>query len=284
MNVKLYGVTFTRNEELRVPYVMKYLQELGYDRLIVYDNESTDRTVELLKEYPFVELRTLPRIDEPYPAFEDQKQDITMSTLWELNAYHNGDGGYIEGVTEPAWFTVTDFDEVPYYIDGIGNFKMYLTRLTQCGYNVCYETMPCLLGERTEYDVNEFIHRQIDRCFFYDPLEWNKPILFRLDNIRWAIIQGGHHFAGFNFYGQPLSPFTNSRHYFVFHLKYTFGDNFWKIPDGSKYEFKQYVADSISFNSYWEHKILNGLEPMGNGFLSPVFQISDDGTYEGHII
>ena len=60
MNRELYlvGVTCTYNEAEMVPYVMPYVERMGYDKFIVYDNESTDNTVELLKQYPFVEVRT----------------------------------------------------------------------------------------------------------------------------------------------------------------------------------------------------------------------------------
>ena len=53
----LIGFTCVYNEEEYVPFVMPYVEALGYDKFIVFDNGSTDRTVELLKEYPFVEIR-----------------------------------------------------------------------------------------------------------------------------------------------------------------------------------------------------------------------------------
>ena len=47
--MKLFGVATIYNNEELVPYVMKYVQQLEYDKFIVCDNESTDNTVELLK-------------------------------------------------------------------------------------------------------------------------------------------------------------------------------------------------------------------------------------------
>lgn len=47
--VKLYGMTLVYNESKMIPYIMPYYEKLGYDKLYVYDNESTDDTVEMLR-------------------------------------------------------------------------------------------------------------------------------------------------------------------------------------------------------------------------------------------
>jgi glycosyltransferase involved in cell wall biosynthesis len=57
-DIKILGVTVTYNNEDKIPYVMPYYQRMGIDKLIVYDNDSTDRTVEMLSKYPFVEIRS----------------------------------------------------------------------------------------------------------------------------------------------------------------------------------------------------------------------------------
>ena len=56
--MKIAGVTLCFNESNMVKYVMPYWERIGIDKLIVYDNMSTDNTVELLSKYPFVEVRT----------------------------------------------------------------------------------------------------------------------------------------------------------------------------------------------------------------------------------
>ena len=57
-DIKILGVTVTYNNEDKIPYVMPYYERIGIDKLVVYDNGSTDRTVEMLSKYPFVEIRT----------------------------------------------------------------------------------------------------------------------------------------------------------------------------------------------------------------------------------
>ena len=48
--MKIFGFTCTYNEEDYIPYVMPYVEAFGYDKFFVYDNGSTDSTVEILKE------------------------------------------------------------------------------------------------------------------------------------------------------------------------------------------------------------------------------------------
>ena len=55
--MKLYGVTSVHDEEMLIPIVMPYLEKMGYDKLVIWDNNSTDRTVELLQQYEFIEIR-----------------------------------------------------------------------------------------------------------------------------------------------------------------------------------------------------------------------------------
>ena len=57
--MKLFGCTVVKNEEGMIPYVMPYVERLGYDKFVVYDDNSTDNTVEELLKYPFVEIRQM---------------------------------------------------------------------------------------------------------------------------------------------------------------------------------------------------------------------------------
>ena len=91
------GITFTHNEKELVPFVMDYWKELGVDNLIVFDNMSNDGTVELLKEYPFVEVREY----DTDGQFDEFFLTQLRNSVWKD---YSSD-----------WVIVTDFDEVPYY-------------------------------------------------------------------------------------------------------------------------------------------------------------------------
>ena len=267
--MKLYGITTTYNVGPIIPYVMKYIKELGYDKFIVYDNESTDNTVELLKQYPFIEVRTYHT--DHYNEIDRIAtiQDCVLS--FPIN-------------DSPVWVTVTDFDEVLYYAkQDKDTLKDYLVRLGNHGYNVCTEHMVNLIGEKDcwQYDENVFLHQQIGKCAYCPPFDWNKPILFRLDNLRHVAHTVGHHYGYFEFYNEPTKQFFNSKHLHVFHLKYAFGKEYllktahdynarkwvnladetledYRQIDDVNDDYEKTLINSVGTQLYLELKMLNG--------------------------
>lgn len=99
-DIKILGITVTYNNEAIVPYVMPYYERMGIDKLIVYDNGSTDKTVELLSAYPFVEIRSY---ETPYYS-EEKVLDIKSNAWKEYSNDYN-------------WCISTYFDEVFYSKD-----------------------------------------------------------------------------------------------------------------------------------------------------------------------
>lgn len=126
--MKLIGATYVLNEEKLVPYVMPYVEKMGYDKFIVYDDGCTDNTLNLLKEYPFVEIREGKRTN--VDSFEDRKLHAMNSTIEEALQTYAYKGG------EDVWFSFTDFDEVIYcQREREQTAKGYLELLTMKGYN-----------------------------------------------------------------------------------------------------------------------------------------------------
>ena len=253
---------------------MKYYSELGYDKVLVYDNGSTDKTVEMLRQYPFVEVIT----------YQTEKFDDYVKTkhlyggFWDLYRQHVP-SGYVEGVTELAWVTVADFDEVVFYTrqDYI-TFKEYLKRISKHGYNVCNEQMVNLISDYPPNNENEFAHLQVDKCIYGDPFDWRKPILFRLDNIYVYNLDLGQHAAKMSFLDQDVKTFNHTRNIHVFHLKYILGleglarTHKTKVERGLWSEDVNYITDyrgnyrlvkenAIDINAYFEHKMLTGIVP-----------------------
>lgn len=276
--MKLYGVTTTYNDEKIVPYVMPYLELLGYDKLVVYDNESTDGTVEMIKKYPFVEVRTYSsggKFDEYL------KTKIKADCIAEFA--FNKRSEYI-GKDEIAWVTGCDFDEVLYFIQQEGlrandrqyglNFKEYLNHMTLLGYNVCNEDIVDIVSENFPNSDSGLIHKNAEMCSYGRPYLFNKPNLFRIDNISEYYISLGSHKGWFRFNGQEIKCFNNSRYLFSFHLKYIDREYFsnrnkiYAERGYAEYADNEYMSNkafdeklenSFSIREYIKNRQLNGL-------------------------
>lgn len=127
--MKLIGMTLCYNESRSIPYIMPYYERMGFDKLIVYDNESTDNSVAMLKKYPFVEVRTF---------HTDRKQNSIQSklksTIWK------------EFCNDPdTWMFISDFDEVLYYK---GNFRSFLEQKNKEGFTYLNQQMLELVSEK----------------------------------------------------------------------------------------------------------------------------------------
>lgn len=263
--MRLYGVTTACNVEPYVPYVMKYVEALGYDRFIVYDNCSTDRTVELLKEYPFVEVRTFGE-----GGFsEDLKTEMIMNAYMEFFTYHwQNYGG-----KDFAWMTATDFDDVIYlaHTEYDGVFKHYMSHITWHGYNVVNEPIVNLLPPSNGRSLpkDDFAHLYVDKIGKGIEVEWQKPILFRLDTLSSLKLEWGQHRGHFYFNDGGVKTYNNSCDLMVFHLKYALGefgvnrgdDNFTGhgIPRHSHLAYQ--LRDSIDMKDYMTYKFLHGRCP-----------------------
>lgn len=144
--MKIAGVTLCFNESKMVKYVMPYWERMKIDKLIVYDNMSTDNTVELLKEYPFVEVRTF----DTNGKFDDgMNSRVKNETIEELK-----EAGY-------DWIYSGDFDEVIYSFNP--DFREELSKIDNLGGNVfCRDLVhPFTLDSNFVFDPSKLIHEQL---------------------------------------------------------------------------------------------------------------------------
>ena len=106
-DIKILGITVTYNNEDKIPYVMPYYERMGIDKLVVYDNGSTDKTVELLSKYPFVEIRSYHTDQYSEELVLKYKTDIQNEFRGQ---YHWCISTYFDEV----FYTERDFREVLY--------------------------------------------------------------------------------------------------------------------------------------------------------------------------
>lgn len=143
-DIKILGVTLTYNNEDKIPYVMPYYERMKIDKLIVYDNQSTDRTVEMLKKYPFVEIRSY--YTERYS--EDLVREFKQNVQDEFRGqYHWCISTYFDEV----FYAERDFREVLY--DKMCEGKTYFMKT---GLNLFSRTFP-------PTDNGKLIHENIGR-------------------------------------------------------------------------------------------------------------------------
>lgn len=141
-DIKILGVTVTYNNEDKIPYVMPYYQRMGIDKLIVYDNDSTDRTVEMLSKYPFVEIR----------SYHTEQYSEDMVLKFKTDVQDEFRGLY-------DWCVSTYFDEV-FYTER--NFKEVLYEKMCDGKTVFMKTGLNLVSRHFPPTNNgKFIHENV---------------------------------------------------------------------------------------------------------------------------
>lgn len=150
--MKIIGITFTYNEELLVPFVLDYWKKISPDKLIVYDNGSTDNTVSLLQSCPFVEVRHY----DTGGVFDEIALTSLRNACWKAE--------------DADWIILTDFDEVPFYTPETGSLRDYLenqpgTIIKTMQYDTIRENLPIYENLKLE---NLLLH-QYKGNLFRDP-------------------------------------------------------------------------------------------------------------------
>lgn len=93
--LQIWVYTFCYNEEQILPYVIEYWKQYA-TKVVVYDNGSTDKSVEILKKYDWIEVRTY----DTNNTFDPEKIQQYKSIC-----YHEADG-------KADYVMVCDIDEV----------------------------------------------------------------------------------------------------------------------------------------------------------------------------
>lgn len=166
--MKILGITTTYNISEKIPYVMPYYERMDIDKLIIYDNHSTDDTVEKLSKYPFVEIRYYET-----DSFNDWVILDIKNSAWK--EYKN----------DYDWCIICDFDEVLY---SERNFKEVLKEKRLEGKNYFKKIALNLLSRNFPPINGKLIHENVEKGFIWDcdddiPGTWgNKVILFDIKN------------------------------------------------------------------------------------------------------
>ncbi len=230
--MKLIGYTCTFNEAGMVPYVMPYVERMGYDKFIVYDNMSTDNTVELLSKYPFVEIRTYDTNGE----FDDgAKRQIEIDAYVECRAMAKVGTDEEEAI----WMTFTDFDEVLYVPGDTGGMKLYLSDYHAWeGYNCFFEQMINILPpkdeqsnlyRRMEYENKSLVHTIDGVRGAWWCGNGAKPTMFCVNDFNYmAFVMGNHYAVCKTEEGKEIKNISGKQDICPFHLKFIDKENLYK--------------------------------------------------------
>lgn len=118
------------NEELMLPFMYRHYAP-WVERFVIYDSDSTDGSVELLRKMPKVEIRRVPWV---HP-------DSMVATL---QALHNT--CWKESRSAADWVIVADIDEFLYHPDFLGYLRRCRKRGVTCipalGYDMVSDRFP----------------------------------------------------------------------------------------------------------------------------------------------
>ena len=147
--MKIHLYTLCWNESKVVPFVADYWKRAGIDKVTVFNNGSSDSSVELLSQYPFVEV--VPGLDTD--CVDDRGYLKIKDNCWKGS--------------DADWVIVCDFDEAPFAPNG--NLKDVLARYDAQGVNLikarCYEVVR---KEFPDYEDGKLLH-ELEGSYLGDP-------------------------------------------------------------------------------------------------------------------
>ena len=154
MNIHLY--TFCYNEEFIIPYFLRHYLPI-VSKIIVFDNYSTDKSVDLLQQHQKVFVK---KIDTGDKFRDDVKRELT-NNAWKRSKGH------------ADYVIVLDIDEFLYH----PNFLEELVRLKQTGYTVIrpigYDMitadLPATTGQIYDQVKEGMRNREWDKMALFDP-------------------------------------------------------------------------------------------------------------------
>jgi glycosyltransferase involved in cell wall biosynthesis len=106
--VKIDVFTLAYNEEVLLPYFLRHYGEFA-DRIVLYNNCSTDGTVAIALNHPKVEIRSFDTDNE----IRDDKMQWLKNNCWKGS--------------KADWVMIVDVDEIFWHPDIVGYLEMCLT-------------------------------------------------------------------------------------------------------------------------------------------------------------
>lgn len=136
--MKICWITLCKNEMDILPFVRKYWERINAD-VVVYDNGSTDGSIEYLSDIPYVTIRHFD---------SDGHNDIIHKNVKEQ--------AYLEYKDKYDIIIITDLDEIFYFDD----FKAVSKAFIDGGYNVLMTPIISLCEDfKPPYSEDKYLHQ-----------------------------------------------------------------------------------------------------------------------------
>lgn len=177
MKHRIILYTLAYNESDIVEYAVDYWKDLGVEKVICYDNESIDDTVEKLSKYDWIEVRSFHT-----DGMTDDIQAFIKNTSWKEQ---KGNDVYVIVCDFDEWLYAKDIDST---IDKMENASC--TVLGTKWYAICNDNTP-------PYKEGKLLHEQSTKFYLQD-VNRNYPQLGkfmlinpnRIDDMGWSV--GNH--------------------------------------------------------------------------------------------
>ena len=234
-DIKIIGVTVTYNSAERIPYVMPYYERMKIDKLVVYDNDSTDNTVELLSRYPFVEIR----------SYHTERYDEGQILKFKTDIQDEFKGQYdwcISTYFDEVFYSERDFREVLF--DKMNEGKTYFLKT---GLNIFSRHFP-------PTDNGKLVHENVGRGALWTSDDGimrffgNKIELFNMSKVHVTYNSGGCHQCQLD---GELNPFEDEIGFF--HLKFLDFDYICKSND--MYLERMEGTDDVVYFEFFENNM-----------------------------
>ncbi len=155
LNIKL--ISFTYNNEKILPYFLDHYSEIC-NSIIVYDNLSTDKSVDIINSYNNTEVRI-----NDYNYLDDINHKYIRNNAWKENRI------------KYDWIIIVDIDEFIYHPNLLELLESYrdddISVIKTYGYNMLGEEFPIYENNKKLYDIIKtgVPDKNYSKCCIFNP-------------------------------------------------------------------------------------------------------------------